>query len=164
MLEHTATIREFGVRTQDVEYVLRPGGYVIVHNDKDEIAVARVNGCCFLPGGGQNDGESPEDAAVRETFEECGLRIGNLLRIGIADELVHARQEHSHFRKRCTFMTAELNGAIGHGEGDHELIWLPMAAALGMLTQESQRWAVGEVIARLARRHAAEGECGFGEE
>ena len=138
-----ATVREFGVRVKDVEYVLRPGGYAIVRNDNNEMAVVRVNGNCFLPGGGQNDGESPEDAAVRETFEECGLRIGNLQRIGTADELVYAQQERKHFQKRCTFMTAQLIESTGLGEADHELIWMPIEQAARELAHESQRWAVG---------------------
>ena len=122
--------------------MLRPGGYAIVRNDNNEMAVVRVNGNCFLPGGGQNDGESPEDAALRETFEECGLRIGNLQRIGIADELVYAQQEKKHFQKRCTFMTAELIESIGLGEADHELIWMPIEQVTRELAHESQRWAV----------------------
>jgi 8-oxo-dGTP pyrophosphatase MutT (NUDIX family) len=51
-----------------------------------------------LPGGGQDDGERMEDTAIREVEEECGLRIVLGRRPGVADELVLAADEGTHYR------------------------------------------------------------------
>jgi 8-oxo-dGTP pyrophosphatase MutT (NUDIX family) len=97
-----------------------------------------------LLGGGQEEGESPEDAALREAEEECGLRIVLGRCLGVADELVFAAEERTHYRKRCTFFLAEVSGSSGLGEPDHELRWLSPREAVTLLPHESQRWAVAE--------------------
>jgi 8-oxo-dGTP diphosphatase len=107
-----------------------------------------------LPGGGQNDGEAPEDAAVREAEEECGMRIRLGPQIGVADELVFGADERTHFRKRGTFFLATVLGRPGAGEPDHELVWLSPQDAVAMLLHKSQRWAVTE-----ASRRAEPGSC-----
>lgn len=66
-------IPEFGVAVPGADYNLRPGGYIIVRNSQGEVAVISTPQGPFLPGGGQDDGESPAQAAVREASEECGL-------------------------------------------------------------------------------------------
>ena len=96
----------------------------------------------MLPGGGQEVGESAEQAAVREVEEECGLRIALNGWVGIADELVFGSEEQKHYRKRCTFFLAEVIGRSGPGEKDHQLVWLPRGRAAAILQHESQRWAV----------------------
>jgi 8-oxo-dGTP pyrophosphatase MutT (NUDIX family) len=103
------------------------------------------------PGGGQEAGESPEQAAVRETLEECGLRIVLGERVGVADELVFAAEENTHFRKRCTFFLAEVVEKVSAGEADHELLWLAPERAAAELRHESQRWAVAEAYRRTGR-------------
>jgi 8-oxo-dGTP pyrophosphatase MutT (NUDIX family) len=69
-----------------------------------------------LPGGGQEDGESPEEAAVREVEEECGLRTALGGYIGIADELVFAAEDRRHYCKRPTFFLAEVINRSGPGD------------------------------------------------
>ena len=78
-------------------YVLRPGGYAVVFSDSGEVATVSTPLGFALPGGGQNDGESREEAAVREVEEECGLRVVLGRRIGVADELVYAADERTYW-------------------------------------------------------------------
>ena len=137
-------IPEFGLDPSEAQYILRPGGYTVIFNAGGEVAVVSTPKGVFLPGGGQEDAESPEEAAIRETSEECGLRIALGGRIGIADELVFAADEGAHFRKRCVFFLAEIIEEVGAGEPEHELIWLTPQAAIARLRHESQRWAVFE--------------------
>jgi 8-oxo-dGTP diphosphatase len=135
-------IPEFGIAASGVEYVLRPGGYAVIFNGAGAVAVVSTPRGLFLPGGGQEIEESPEEAAVREAREECGLHISLGGRIGVADELVLAESEGTHYRKRCVFFFAEIVEELGVGEPDHELAWLAPDAAARELRHESQRWAV----------------------
>ena len=136
--------REFGTAIAGRSYVLRPGGYAVIRNRRDEVAVVRTPEGLFLPGGGQLPGESPDQAAIRETAEESGLRIQIGVCLGVADELKFSAKEGGHLRKRCTFFAADApDGARGPAiELDHELLWLPFPEAMAQLSDESQRWAV----------------------
>jgi 8-oxo-dGTP diphosphatase len=148
----TQEIPEFGDKVADVQYVLRPGGYAVIHNAAGEIAVALTPSGFVLPGGGQEDGETPEETAVREAFEEVGLGIAVCCPLGIADELVYAAAEATYYRKRCAFFSAVLLRCDGGGEADHRLLWMPPQQALAILRHESQRWAVSEACRRRAKR------------
>jgi 8-oxo-dGTP pyrophosphatase MutT (NUDIX family) len=146
-----AVIPEFGRPTFGTEYVLRPGGYAVIFNGDGDVAVVSTRLGFVLPGGGQNQGESPEEAAAREVEEECGLRVILGARIGVADELVFAADEQTHYRKRCTFFLAVVASRAGVGEPDHELVWLSPQDARLELRHESQRWAVAEACRRSGR-------------
>jgi 8-oxo-dGTP diphosphatase len=146
-----AVIPEFGMSASAAAYVLRPGGYAVIFSGDGDVAVVSMPLGFALPGGGQNHGESPEDAAAREVEEECGLRVILGARIGVADELVFAADEQTHYRKRCKFFLAEVISRPGVGEPDHELVWLSPQDALVMLLHESQRWALAEACRRSRR-------------
>ena len=137
--------REFGSAIAGRSYVLRPGGYAVIRNRLNEVAVVRTPEGLFLPGGGQLPGESPDQAAIRETAEESGLRIQVGVCLGVADELKFSAREGGHLRKRCTFFAADAPDGAREAaiELDHELLWLPFPEAIAQLSDESQRWAVG---------------------
>jgi len=137
---------EFGRCEPEAEYVLRPGGYAVIFDVEGKVAVVSGAKGLFLPGGGQDSRESPEEAAVREALEECGLRILVKDPIGAADELVFAAEEDAHYRKRCYFFLAEILERVGGGESDHELIWLAPEDAANTLRHESQRWALRKTL------------------
>jgi 8-oxo-dGTP pyrophosphatase MutT (NUDIX family) len=137
-------IPEFGIARSGEAYVLRPGGYGVLFSAGGEVATVSTPWGLALPGGGQDEGERPEEAAIREVEEECGLRIVLGARLGVADELVFAADEGKHFRKRCTFFLGEVIGRTGAGEADHELRWLSPQDAMVLLLHGSQRWAVSE--------------------
>lgn len=136
---------QFGEQIPGVDYVLRPGGYLVVRNSQNEIAILSTPKGLFLPGGGQNPDELPAQAAVRETKEECGLHVEVQRLIGTADEFVFAASEGTYYRKRSTFFTARLIGASEEGEDDHKLVWLTTSEALSKLIHKSQVWAIEEV-------------------
>lgn len=138
------TNREFGEFVASVTYIHRPGGYAVVFNATGEVAVVSTPQGCFLPGGGQVEAETPGQAAIRESYEECGLRIRLGPHLGTADELVFAAEEGAYYRKRCAYFRAEVVGQEDRGEPDHELVWLPPDEAATRLRHESQRWAVSQ--------------------
>jgi 8-oxo-dGTP diphosphatase len=139
-----AVIPEFGIVALGASFVLRPGGYALLFNAAGEVATVSTPLGLALPGGGQEEGESPEDAAIREVQEECGLQIALGRRLGVADELVFAADERKYYRKRCTFFLGKVVVRSGEGESDHELVWLSPQDAVAQLLHESQRWAVSQ--------------------
>lgn len=59
--------------------VILPGSVVIIVNEQNEILLQkRLNGNWGLPGGLMDLGESFEEVAKREVFEETGLAVENL--------------------------------------------------------------------------------------
>jgi len=139
-----SAIPEFGMAVPGMTYILRPGGYAVIFNEAGEVATISTPTAWVLPGGGQEAGEAPDKAAIREAKEECGLDIviGDFL--GVADELVYATEAQMHYRKRCSFYVAKVASRSGAGEPDHKLTWLPPREAESRLRHESHRWAVSE--------------------
>jgi carbonic anhydrase len=143
----TPQVPQFGSAVDGATYQLRPGGYAVIFNTAGDVAVVETPSGHMLPGGGQLDGESAEEAALREVEEECGLRVSLGARIGVADELVFAADEQTHYRKRCTFFLATVIATTERGETDHVLQWLAQQDAASRLRHESQRRAVTQAIA-----------------
>ncbi len=147
---------EFGGRQEGVKYTMRPGSYGVITDNADHIGVVVTPIGRYLPGGGQENGESAVHALHRETLEECGLTIRVGAPIGMADEFVYAEKEDQHFCKRCSFYSAETVATGQSSETDHSLIWLTEQVASQQLSLASQRWAVLQACKSSTRaRHSA---------
>lgn len=131
----------FGERTPGATYIRRPSAYAIVQNDRAQVAVVRTRKGVFLPGGGVESGEIPEQAVLRETLEECGFAIRLLSRLPDAVQFVHARAETRHYEKICTFFVAAVEGDRT-ATPEHEVLWLAPDVAATLLSHESHRWAL----------------------
>ncbi len=134
--------REFGTPVAGATYQFRPGGYAIVRRDDGKLAAVVTPVGVFLPGGGLEDGETLEEATVREVDEESGLRVRIVAAVGVADELVFVPDDDVYYRKRCTFFVAEVVGQGTASEADHELVWFTADEAAAKLSYASQRWAL----------------------
>lgn len=133
----------FGERVSGVAYVRRPSAYAIIRNAAGEVAVVRTPKGAFLPGGGIEAGETPEEAVVREVLEECGFAIRLLSRLPDAVQFVHAPAEARHFEKCSAFFEAVVAGSQTSAvESGHEVLWLAQDAARRLLSHESHSWAV----------------------
>jgi 8-oxo-dGTP diphosphatase len=133
---------EFGDRVAGQHYQPRPGSYAVIVGRNDQVALVRTSDGCFLPGGGAEPAESPEETLKREVLEECGAGVEIVRPLGFAIEYVVAEGKR-YFAKQCTFFEARLGEQQAPAvEPDHELIWLPIPEALGKLTHRSQAWAV----------------------
>ncbi len=114
----------------------------MIRRTGDDIAVVDTPDGVFLAGGGIEGNETPDDAIIRETLEECGL----VIRPGTwqirAIEFVYSSTELTNFEKRSTFMEAVAEGVRGHSERDHKLMWLRTEAAIRALSHQSHSWAL----------------------
>ena len=106
------------------------------------MAVVRAIDGIFLPGGGLEDGESPEEAVAREALEECGLVVRVGACVSRLVQFVVTAEGHG-VGKRCAFFDARIErenrAAMLPG---HETLWLGPARAAQILKHESQMWAV----------------------
>ena len=141
-MNNTTEIIAFGEKEDGVEYQLRAGGYLVVNNDQGHIAVVISKNGYFLPGGGLEDTENPEEAAIREAYEEGRLRVKVTGELGIADDFIYVEKKDRHLQKRGHFFEAEVIEC--DGVGDHELVWLTPEEGIAKLKHGSQKWAVGE--------------------
>ncbi len=125
--------------------ILRPSAYGIVTDARGRIAVVRTPEGCFLPGGGIEAGETPDQAVEREAREECGLKV----RLGAwtrhATRITDGAGGTTRYEKRSTFRDAAAGpGERCAAESDHRLEWLAPARAAEALSDASHRWAVVE--------------------
>jgi 8-oxo-dGTP diphosphatase len=143
-----AIIPEFGSRIEGASYTLRPGAYAIIHNDAGEVAVIQTPAGLYLPGGGIEGRESPEEALLRETLEECGMVVRIERRLGMADQLISLTARQVFICKRGTYYIGSVAGWNHEAvcEADHELIWLAPEEAAERLVHESQRYMVVEAV------------------
>ncbi len=133
----------FGEREAGVQYTLRPGAYALIASLDGQVAVVRTSVGTFLPGGGIDPGETPEEAVVREAIEECALLIRTGAWMTHAVQFVYSIKEKQYFEKQSTFFDATIESeASTRGEPDHELVWLTPDAAQKELSHKSHGWAV----------------------
>ena len=130
----------FGTRTNGCPYIERPSAYAIVRNASACVALVRTPKGAYLPGGGIEAGETPEQAICREGIEEAGLILAPRSQLGRAIEIVYSAEENTCFEKQCVFIEADVVGQTASHESDHQLIWVDLDQAIRILSPESHRW------------------------
>jgi 8-oxo-dGTP diphosphatase len=138
---------EFGVRQPDIVYLERPGAYAVIRGADDRLAFVSGKGSrLFLPGGGLQPGEPPEDALRREIIEETGWRSHILNRIGRVTQFLAVEGE-GFFAIRAIYFRARLTERVTAG-CKHEIVWFPAATATVLLARESDAWAISRACDR----------------
>jgi 8-oxo-dGTP diphosphatase len=132
----------FGARVAGEVYVVRPSAYAVIPNEKGDVATVLTPLGPFLPGGGIEAGETPEEAVVREAREECGLLVRTDGEIARAIQFSYSKTERCYFEKRIVFLRAIVEGTTAALEEDHELVWLPPATAAARMWHESHGWVL----------------------
>jgi ADP-ribose pyrophosphatase YjhB (NUDIX family) len=104
--------------------IIMVGAAVLVINPKDELLMMRRtdNGCWGVPGGMLEPGERLEDAARRETQEECGLEVGEMTLFGVFSgaELYYCYPNGDEVYNVCVvYLADEVGGEIHLDPGEH---------------------------------------------
>jgi 8-oxo-dGTP diphosphatase len=127
------------------EVVIRPSANGIVVDGRGRLAAARTPEGLFLPGGGIEPGETPDQAVEREALEECGLVVRLEAWERRAIQITGGAPSAIRYEKRSTFRAARPESVPAAGrEPDHALEWVEVERAGRLLTDESHRWAVAE--------------------
>lgn len=99
---------------------------VIIQNRKNEILIGKGDFAPHysIPGGHLENGETFEEAAIKEIFEETGLVIKKPKVIAVTNNLRTYRDENKHYISVCVF-TNEFIGQceIKEPEKCEEWIW-----------------------------------------
>jgi 8-oxo-dGTP pyrophosphatase MutT (NUDIX family) len=84
------------------------------------------------PGGGLNEGETPEEAVLREVEEECGLKGQMVLPIGLIEDDYHLIQRHNlnHYFYLRVIGKGEKHWTEEEKRLIHQQVWLSLDEAL----------------------------------
>ena len=106
---------QFGQRESGATYVDRPSAYLVVLDGNGRVLWVRAKKGLHLPGGGIDEGETPEAAAVRELREEGGYEAHVLGPLGEAGQYVRGYNKVGKF-----FLATAFDRLVG--ETEHEPI------------------------------------------
>ncbi|WP_374658184.1 NUDIX domain-containing protein [Phenylobacterium sp.] len=140
-------VPQFGERRADKAYRDRPAAFGVLVRD-GQVAVVRIvkpdaPAYFDLPGGGIDEGETPEVAVVREFAEETGLKVAVRAALTLADQFFIG-SEGVPWNNRGSFHVLDLiaEDPALKVEDDHTLVWLDPHEALKILRHDSQAWAL----------------------
>lgn len=124
----------FGTKLPGLAYHPRPGAYALVFDAAGRVAIVHEESDWYLPGGGLEPGETPEQALVREIREECGCGIEIAGPFGEAIEYLVNRAGRP-LEVRARYFRARF-------VGDPTATWLAPADACARVRRASDAWAI----------------------
>lgn len=142
-MEDWSTVRVFGAAPAGARVRLRPSAYALLADGDGRVALVRAPDGVYLPGGGLEPAETPEEALTREGLEECGLLLRPGARVCRAIQFAPREAGDGWNEKRCHFFGATIMSA--HPERllpGHETLWVPPGRAAEHLEHPSQAWAI----------------------
>jgi 8-oxo-dGTP diphosphatase len=133
----------FGQAEPGIDYRERRAAYVIIVDEDQRVATVGERGRLFLPGGGSEADESPEETALRELREELAWEVRLIHSLGDAIQYFYAASDDCHYRMLATFFVAELTRRLP-GSGEYVVQWLPRDQVDGGFFHQCHEWAVGQ--------------------
>ena len=134
----------FGVADRRARYAEPEAAYAVILDAERRVAVVRERRGLFLPGGGIEAGESPAEALLRESLEECGRPLEIIRPIGQA--IQYGCGEEGPFRARHRFFAARFRD-VPSGPAEQPLSWVHIDEACSWFLHESHVWAVRTLLA-----------------
>jgi len=132
--------RSFGAREAGRVYSVRPAAYAVILDSQRRIACVGESSGLFLPGGGTQERESPEETVAREVREECAFEVTRLERLCSAVQFF-VSGEGSAYELHATFFRTHFGSATG-SVPELRLHFLPVEEAVQRLFHECHRWAL----------------------
>jgi 8-oxo-dGTP diphosphatase len=136
----------FGTQVDGHTYHARRAVYVVIPDREGRVAAVRYRGHLFLPGGGIEAGESPEQALVREVEEECAQRLHIAGKIGEALQYFYASSDDTYFAMHAVFYAGTFLGQTP-GQAEYPVVWVPDDTA--PFFHASHVWAAQSLGTRL---------------
>jgi ADP-ribose pyrophosphatase YjhB (NUDIX family) len=127
---------------------------VLVH--EDQVALVRSSNprhdppLWWLPGGGIDFGEAPEDTLVREFFEETGLVVRGPQLLGVTSDVRHRDNGDRIHTVRILFTVELAGGELSHevhGTTDHAA-WFALSALPTLNVAEYALAAIHSALAK----------------
>ena len=100
----------FGTQIDGHTYHARRAVYAVIPDSDGRVAAVRSRGNLFLPGGGIEGGETPEQALGREVEEECAQRLHIAGKIGEALQYFYAPSDDKYFAMHAVFYAGAFLG------------------------------------------------------
>ncbi len=105
------------------DLIMTTGCGVLIENEKGELLLQKRSdtGEWCYPGGAMEPGETYEQAATREVFEEVGVRVDGLKLFGIysGDErIIHYPNDDVVYSPSAVFITDSYSGEISDTDGE----------------------------------------------
>ena len=139
----------FGQKEQNQHYITRSAVYAVMCDPQtDKIAVIqKKDGKLFLPGGGIEANETPEECLKREVLEETGMDVNIGDFIGRANQYFYSQNETTYYLNEGQFYRCDAGQNIYDPiEDDHHLIWIDPVSAIEGLFHAHQRYAVQKTL------------------
>ena len=138
---------------------LVPSVNVLTVNDAGEILLIRRsdNGNWALPGGAVELGESLPDAAVRETFEETGVRVELTGIVGTFTDPRHVMLYNSNGEARQEFsivvMARPVGGEPAASDESSDARWVTPSDLAGLVMDRSMRQRISHYLTGGGKPH-----------
>jgi 8-oxo-dGTP diphosphatase len=113
----------FGVQVEGHTYHIRRAVYAVIPDRDGRVAAIRSRRHLFLPGGGIEGGETPEQALVREVEEECAQRLHFAGKIGEALQYFYASSDDKYFAMHAIFYVGAFLGQMP-GQAALPFVWV----------------------------------------
>lgn len=147
-LEETLIFGENGNR---LKYQRRDGCYAVIIDDNKQqvVVIITTKGSYFLPGGGIEEGETPEECLRRELLEETGYEINIGSCIGKAQRYFISPQNEPLLSNGIFFIAEFIEKVQEPMDDDHDLRWISLDEVDNLFFHEHQSWAVKKAISLL---------------
>jgi mutator protein MutT len=126
-------------------------GGVVVRGDQVLVITPAGRDVTGLPKGGPEDGETPEQAAVREVREETGIVAA--VREPLGDVRYTYRRNGLRVRKTVHFFLCDyVSGSTdNHDHEVDEARWIAISGARDELTYPGERALIDRLLSKMAR-------------